>query len=728
MFREGGSGGQNIGILNRDETGNPRRTDSLVKTRESREYIIEPDKYTITLKNDENGRRNAEGNIYEAFYFPPSAEFYEIHLYPSHRRATRVSVSPANRSAAWNNLPLNTEFNLVFTQDMIAPLVEQNTSITDAYSNPITVSFIWQGKRRVTLRPKNELTPAVRYTIRVELDARDTEGDRLAEAVVQEFYTTSITEVAAVDLLTMTFETISGTVKMDWELPPDIGSELRIQDEIDEIITDLQVKTTWTFTNEEARTMPFKIVPYRIINNRQAYSRDAENAPYTTVAELRRKHADALVENAQIDLSASAPPVPASTDTPVKSIEQVREEERSKARSLQNTRVSSGNDFMQAAAGINALSTPGTYRITLTNSVQASPVTFSSGTVEKTIIIRGSTTLRTIINTGIGNLFTVGNGNTLVLERNIKLDGNNKEYHAVLVNEEGALVMKKGSHIEGAKVSGVYVNNGGRFTMEGGMISGNTAQSSGGGVCVNNSTFTMSGGTISGNMAQRGSGVYISNGMFTMSGGNVNGNTAQSGGSVAVFGGRFTMEGGTISENMVKTGGGGGVYAEDSTFTVSGGNISRNTAEFGGGVYVSKGMFTMSRGTISGNTVNTSGGGVYTASSTFTMFGGSISKNTATWGGGVYVSTGTFTMSRGIIDGNTANSAGGGVYLNTSRFTKSGGTINGTTNKATTGNVVYQQRESRDLYRNRAAGSGVNMDSNVSGEAGGWEYWGPQKN
>jgi tetratricopeptide (TPR) repeat protein len=296
MFREGGSAENNIGILNRDETGNPRQTDSLVKTGDSREYIIEPGYYTIILKNDENGTRNAEGNPYGNFYFPPSDEFYEIHLYPSHRRTTRVSVSPVNQLAAWNNLPLNVEFDLVFTQDMIAPLVEQNTSINDENNNPIAVSFIWQGRRRVTVRPKNELTPAVRYTIYVELDARDVEGDRLAEAVVQEFYTARITEVAAVDLATMIFDTMPGTLKMDWELPPNVvGSELKMQDGT---ITDLQAKTTWTFTDKEARTMPFKIVPYRIINNRKAYSKDAENTPYTTAAELRRKYTDALIEEA----------------------------------------------------------------------------------------------------------------------------------------------------------------------------------------------------------------------------------------------------------------------------------------------------------------------------------------------------------------------------------------------------------------------------------------------
>jgi TolB-like protein len=370
-------------------------------------------------------------------------------------------------------------------------------------------------------------------------------------------------------------------------------------------------------------------------------------------------------------------------------------EEPAKARALRNSRVSSGSDFMRVAAEINALSIPGTYRITLTNSVAAGPVIFSSGTVEKTIVIRGNTALRTVTNTGTGNLFTVGSGNTLALERNIKLDGNNREHHVVLINEGGTLVMKAGSHLEGAKAIGVYVNNGGRFTMENGTISGNTAQT--------------------------GSGVYINNGMFTMSGGSVTGNVAQHGGGVAVFGGRFTMEGGTISGNTAGNTGGGVYAGEGSTFTVSGGTINGNTAVAGGGVYATKGTFTMSGGTISGNTVNRGGGGVYAGEgSTFTMSGGTINRNTATWGGGVYAgASGRFTMSRGMIDGNTANDLGGGVYLNSdsSRFTKSGGTIGGN-NKASRGDVVFGGSFSK--LREWAAGPGVNMDSNVNGSAGGW--------
>jgi TolB-like protein len=75
----------------------------------------------------------------------------------------------------------------------------------------------------------------------------------------------------------------------------------------------------------------------------------------------------------------------------------------------------------------------------------------------------------------------------------------------------------------------IYVS-GGTFTMQGGTISGNTANSGnsncgGGGVYVNsNGIFTMKGGTISGNNSEGvGGGVNINGGTFTKTGGTING-------------------------------------------------------------------------------------------------------------------------------------------------------------------------------------------------------------
>lgn len=79
------------------------------------------------------------------------------------------------------------------------------------------------------------------------------------------------------------------------------------------------------------------------------------------------------------------------------------------------------------------------------------------------------------------------------------------------------------THGSGNMGSGVMVNSGGRFTMYGGTICGNTAADSGSGVIVNNgSSFAMYGGAITRNNTTGDiscGGVYVaSNGTFTVSG------------------------------------------------------------------------------------------------------------------------------------------------------------------------------------------------------------------
>jgi len=112
-----------------------------------------------------------------------------------------------------------------------------------------------------------------------------------------------------------------------------------------------------------------------------------------------------------------------------------------------------------------------------------------------------------------GSMFSVGSGVTLVLDGNIILRSLNNNYEALIkVNSGGVLVMNAGSTItgnlnKGSNGGGVYVSNGGTFTMKGGTISGNTCHLDfdtvqafrGAGVYVNyKGTFTKTGGTIIG--------------------------------------------------------------------------------------------------------------------------------------------------------------------------------------------------------------------------------------
>ena len=217
---------------------------------------------------------------------------------------------------------------------------------------------------------------------------------------------------------------------------------------------------------------------------------------------------------------------------------------------------------------------------------------------------------------------------------------------------------------------GVYVS-GGTFTMNGGCITENCAETDAGGVCVVGGTFIMNGGHIEGNHAGFGGGVYIySNSMFTMEDGYIEGNSAdEKGGGVLVHtDASFVMNGGVISQNSAKYG--GGVFADAGSCTLSGGTIAENSAEYGGGVYAwNNSTLSMSKGTITRNLVSGEqalGAGVYIQNTRFAMEGGSVTENSAngtdTAGGGVFVhEAGTFTLTGGSITENSAEN--GGVYV-----------------------------------------------------------------
>ena len=128
---------------------------------------------------------------------------------------------------------------------------------------------------------------------------------------------------------------------------------------------------------------------------------------------------------------------------------------------------------------------------------------------------------------------------------------------------------------------GIYVDYTGELVMNSGVITGNIAESSGGGVCVASGKFTMAGGIISENKAVAGGGVYASGGILP---------------DDTFLPGIFTMIAGTISNNTAAkaydetegnyfAGCGGGVYLEGSELHLRDGIISGNTAtDFGGGV------------------------------------------------------------------------------------------------------------------------------------------------
>jgi len=318
----------------------------------------------------------------------------------------------------------------------------------------------------------------------------------------------------------------------------------------------------------------------------------------------------------------------------------------------------------------------------------------------------------------------------------------------------GGGVFNEGAfNLEGGEISGNFAENpaggqgngggvanwdGGTFTMRGGEIFDNGAQTFGGGVInvgsgafnmyageilrnmalshgggVNNNaggTFTMRGGEITGNIAAFGGGVSSLN-LFTMHNGEISGNDAHQGGGVRVNTGTFTMHGGRILDNhallgitgtgaSLNMGGGvsnlgtfnmhGGAIGERRIETINGEDVvvGRNISVLGGGVE-NRGFFNIHGGAINGNVAASAGGGVENFG-VFNMRGNvEISGNEAQWGGGVE-NLGTFNMEGGRIFGNTArhNDGGGGVENLGGIFRISNGTIYGDGAEAGLGNVA----------------------------------------
>ncbi len=263
----------------------------------------------------------------------------------------------------------------------------------------------------------------------------------------------------------------------------------------------------------------------------------------------------------------------------------------------------------------------------------------------------------------------------------------------VYVSENATFTMTGGEISDNEALTIVGIGGGiyskGKFEMTGGKISGNHGQN-GGGIGLGETSDTLiSGGEISGNVATGYAGAIDVYGKFTMNGGIITGNTAPHGGAICVGTGKtVTMNGGSISGNKAYNEGGGVYIGIQGTLDMHGGTISNNTATDGGGVYVSdNSTFNLYDGLICGNKVadEYSGGGVYVAnSSTFNMFGGEISGNFATNGGGVEVNQSAFNLHGGVIKENkatglTSNKLGGAGVLvfNGGLLNMCGGEISG---------------------------------------------------
>ena len=152
------------------------------------------------------------------------------------------------------------------------------------------------------------------------------------------------------------------------------------------------------------------------------------------------------------------------------------------------------------------------------------------------------------------------------------------------------------SYNSAAEGAGVANSFGGQLTILRSTISGNTADTIGGGLRNDDSTAEISDSTISGNSAPDGGGIvnFSAGGQLTVTRSTISGNMATGGFST------FNSGGGILNRN-------GTVSVDSSTFNV-------NTAHYGGGLYNEAPLAVttiVSNSTFSANGADLGGGGIY---------------------------------------------------------------------------------------------------------------------
>lgn len=271
---------------------------------------------------------------------------------------------------------------------------------------------------------------------------------------------------------------------------------------------------------------------------------------------------------------------------------------------------------------------------------------------------------------------------------------------AELILENGTIQNHK---IRGALSASIRVTEGASFTMNGGTIQDNIANtpssdsSSPAVLLLGASTFTMNEGSICNNSGQCGTAVYLTassnaaKARFTMNGGTLSNNESHSytpystptGAVFVKYSAEFVLNEGTITGNCAYGGAGGGVAVMDELPTEEHGTA-----------------FTMNGGTISNNTASgyrCSGGGIYSCSNYVSLLGGRIENNSAYDGGGVYSEGNTeiyttLHIENALITGNTADQ-GGGLWF------------------CPTGDAKLYMQDGAVIYGNTAASAGDDFAS-----------------
>jgi filamentous hemagglutinin family protein len=154
-------------------------------------------------------------------------------------------------------------------------------------------------------------------------------------------------------------------------------------------------------------------------------------------------------------------------------------------------------------------------------------------------------------------------------------------------------------------VRGFNVGAGSTVTLDGMSIVKGRSTTHGGGI-FNKGTLIVSNSAISGNFAQSfGGGILSDAGTLTVSNSTISGNSTQaSGGGIYNYNnGTLTVNNSTISGNSVPVNGGGIRHTGNGIFNISNSTVTNNTAGgIGGGIANGIGVFNIGNTIVSGNT------------------------------------------------------------------------------------------------------------------------------
>lgn len=297
-----------------------------------------------------------------------------------------------------------------------------------------------------------------------------------------------------------------------------------------------------------------------------------------------------------------------------------------------------------------------------------------------------------------GGIYVDGNATVLVtggeVSYNKALATNNGRGGGLYLNASSTqpITFNGGVHInynEAYDGGGAYVAQGNLLLDGIGVeVSHNTATRRGGGFYTstgaNAGTVTLNGILMSENTAQTGDGggLYVGKGSIYVNGTEVLNNHADSGKGGGIYANetgcfvevqKYTYSG--KAEKQSELAGntavhGGALYVNDGQITIKDSSaIDANTATGnGGGIYIGGGGISMTGGVIGGDDASaantaTLGGGIYSADGAITVSGGNIAYNEAERGGGIYSFGGEVHFSNGNIQYNQASEQGGGIYV-----------------------------------------------------------------